>query len=72
LMESVSSCIFLSQVLSCLNNSSSVFPLVSISSWSFKILSSAYSSLLGWPSIVFCISVSFFSWGFTYHGLLLL
>jgi hypothetical protein len=29
-MESVSSCIFLSQFLSCLSNSSSAFPLISI------------------------------------------
>jgi hypothetical protein len=59
-MELVSSFIFLSQVLSCLTNSASVFPLISISSSSSEILSSAYSSLLEWPSIVFCISVSFF------------
>jgi hypothetical protein len=53
LMESVSSCIFLSQVLSCLTNSSSVFPLISISSSSSEILSY-------WTSIVFCIFVSLF------------
>jgi hypothetical protein len=60
LMELVSSSIFLSQVLNCLTNSSLVFPLIFISSSSSEILSSAYSSLLEWPSIVFCISVSFF------------
>jgi hypothetical protein len=60
LMKSVSSCIFLSQVLSCWTNSSSVFPLISILSLSSEILSSAYSSPLEWPSIVFCISVSLF------------
>jgi hypothetical protein len=46
LMELVSSLIFLSQVLSCLINSSLVFPLISISSLSSEILSFAYSSLL--------------------------
>jgi hypothetical protein len=63
LMESVSSCIFLSQVLSCLTNYSSVFPLIFISSSSSeKTLneSFAHSSLLEWPSILFCISVFFF------------
>jgi hypothetical protein len=61
LMESVSYCIFFSQVLSCLTNSSSVFLLISISSSSSEILSSAWSgSLLEWPSILFCISVSFY------------
>jgi hypothetical protein len=61
LMESVSSYIILSQVLSCLINSSSVFPLISILSSSWEILSSACSSVLNWPSkVVFCISVSFF------------
>jgi hypothetical protein len=55
LMESVSSCIFLLKVLSCLTNSSSVFPLISILSSSSESLSSAYSSLLEWPSIVFYI-----------------
>jgi hypothetical protein len=37
LMELVSSCILLSQVLSCLTNSSSVFPLICISSSSSEI-----------------------------------
>jgi hypothetical protein len=46
LLESVNSCIFLAQVLSCLNNSYSVFPLVSILSSSSEILSSTFSSLL--------------------------
>jgi hypothetical protein len=46
--------------LSCLTNSSSVFPLISILSSSSESPSSTYSSLLEWPSIVFCISVSFF------------
>jgi hypothetical protein len=60
LMESVSSCTFFSQVLSCLTNSSSFFSLITISSLSSEILSSAYSSLLHWPFILFYISVSFF------------
>jgi hypothetical protein len=60
LMKLVSSYIFLLQDLSCLTNSSSVFPLISILSSSSEILSSAYSSLLEWPSTVFCVSVSFF------------
>jgi hypothetical protein len=69
LMESVSSCIFLSQVLSCSIKSSSVFPLILISSSSTEIMSSAYSRPLKWPSFVFCISVSlFFLGGFPYHG----
>uniref|UniRef100_A0A8C0ZY54 Phosphatidylethanolamine-binding protein 4 n=1 Tax=Castor canadensis TaxID=51338 RepID=A0A8C0ZY54_CASCN len=38
LMELVSSCIFFSQVLSCLTNSSSVFPLITISSSSSEIV----------------------------------
>uniref|UniRef100_A0A8C0XJL7 GPI ethanolamine phosphate transferase 1 n=1 Tax=Castor canadensis TaxID=51338 RepID=A0A8C0XJL7_CASCN len=59
-MESVSSCIFFSQVLSCLINSSSVFPLITISSSSSEILSSVCSILLDWPSVLFCSSVSFF------------
>jgi hypothetical protein len=58
LMVSVCSCIFFSQVLSCLTNNSLVFPLITISSTSSEILSSAYSSLLDWPYILFCISVS--------------
>jgi hypothetical protein len=60
LMESVSSCIFFSQVLSCLTNSSLVFPLITISSPSSEILSSVCSILLDWPSTLFCYSVSFF------------
>jgi hypothetical protein len=43
-----------------LSNSSSFFPLISISSSSSEILSSSCSSLLEWPSIFFYISVSFF------------
>jgi hypothetical protein len=53
LMELVSSCIFLSQVLSCLSNNSSVFPLISISSSSSESLSSDCSSLLEWPPLCF-------------------
>jgi hypothetical protein len=60
LIHSVNSYIFLSQVLSCLTNSSSVFPLISILSSNYEILISACSSLLMWPSVVFHISVSFF------------
>jgi hypothetical protein len=60
LMELVSSCMFLLQVFSCLTNSSSVFPLIFILSSISEILSYACSSLLEWPSTVFCVSVSFF------------
>jgi hypothetical protein len=59
LMELVSSCIFLSQVLSCLTNRSSVFPFISISSSSSEILSSVCSSLLVWLFILFYFSASF-------------
>jgi hypothetical protein len=41
---------FLSQVLSCLTNSSLVFPLITISSSNSEILSFVYSILLDWPS----------------------
>jgi hypothetical protein len=44
LMESVSSCIFFSQALSCLINNSSVFPLIAISSSSSEILSYLFYS----------------------------
>jgi hypothetical protein len=60
LMELVSSCIFFSQVLSCLSNSSSFFPLISILSLSFEILSSACSSLLEWPSFCFVFLFHYF------------
>jgi hypothetical protein len=60
LLELVNSCIFLSQELSCLINSSSVFPLTTISSSSSEIPSSPCSNLWEWPYILFCISVSFF------------
>jgi hypothetical protein len=59
LMELMSSCIFLSQVLSCLANSSSVFSLITISSLSSDILSSAYSSLLAWPMLPWSSCPSF-------------
>jgi hypothetical protein len=54
LIESVSSCIFFSQVLSCLTNSSSHFPFIIISSWSLgdSVFSLFYSAI--------SISVSFF------------
>jgi hypothetical protein len=54
----LSSCIYLSQVLSCLTYSSSVFNFHFI----FKIWDSVFHlfSLLEWPSIVVYISVSFF------------
>jgi hypothetical protein len=55
-MESVNSCIFLSQFLSCLTSSSSVFPLITISSLSSEILSCAYSSLLEPVFLRFSIS----------------
>jgi hypothetical protein len=60
LMELVSFCIFLSQILNCLTNSYLGFPLISILYSSSEILSFACSSLLDWPYIVFCVSVSFF------------
>jgi hypothetical protein len=68
LMELVSSCIFLSQVLSCLTNSSSLFLLITISSSSYESLSSACSSLLEWPWICFVFLFYSFFWGFPYHG----
>jgi hypothetical protein len=46
--------------LSCLTNSPSVFPLISILSYSSEILSSTCFSLLEWPSTVFCFSAWFF------------
>jgi hypothetical protein len=55
LMESLSSCIFLSHLLSILSNSSSVFSLISILSSSPEILSSTCSSLLVWLSSVFFV-----------------
>jgi hypothetical protein len=61
LMEFVSSCIFLSWVLGCLTNSFSVFPLITISSSSSEILSSACCSLLEWPPFCFVfLSHTFF------------
>jgi hypothetical protein len=68
LMELVSSCIFLSQVLSCLTNSSSTFPLITMSSSSYEILSSVCSILLEWPSIfLFVFLLHSFFWGFPYR-----
>jgi hypothetical protein len=55
LMESLSSCVFLSQLLNLQYKSTSVFSLISIVSSSPEILSSAYSSLLEWLSPVFFI-----------------
>jgi hypothetical protein len=46
--------------LSCLANSSSVFPFISILSLISEILSSICSSLMEWPKTVFFISVWFF------------
>jgi hypothetical protein len=54
LMESVSSCIFFSQVLSCLTNSSLVFPLITISSLNSEILSSVCS--IFWIGLPFCFA----------------
>jgi hypothetical protein len=59
LMKLVSSCIFLSQLLSCLTFLQ-FFSLISILSSTSEILSSTCSSLLEWPSTVFCVSVWFF------------
>jgi hypothetical protein len=53
LMESESSCIFLSQILSILSKESSLFFLIFILSLSPEILSSTCSSLLEWLSTVF-------------------
>jgi hypothetical protein len=58
LMESLNSCMFLSQVFSCLTSSSSVFPLISILSSNTEILSSACSSLIG---LSFCFAFLFHS-----------
>jgi hypothetical protein len=55
LRESLSSYIFLSQLLSCLTKSSSVFSLISVLSSSFEILSSTCYSLLEWISTVFFV-----------------
>jgi hypothetical protein len=52
LMESVSSCILLSQLLSYLTKISCVFSLISILSLSSETLSSTCSSLLEWPPTV--------------------
>jgi hypothetical protein len=67
LMESVSSWIFLSQVFSCLSNSCSDFPLITISFSSSEILSSV---LFCWNGLPFCFAFLFhsFFWGFQYHG----
>jgi hypothetical protein len=46
--------------LSCLTSSSSIFSSISILSLISEFLSSTYSSLLEWPSTVFCVSVWFF------------
>jgi hypothetical protein len=51
--------------LELLTNSFSVFSLISILSSCSEIQSSACSSLLEWPSIVYCISVSFFFLSFS-------
>jgi hypothetical protein len=67
LMELVRSCIFLSQVFSCLSNSFSVFPLISISSLSSEILSSILFCWIGLPLYFIFLFHSFFL-GFPYHG----
>jgi hypothetical protein len=72
LMELVSTCIFLSQDLSWLTNSSAAFPFITILSSSSEILSSACSSLLEWPYTVFTFLFHPFFWGFPCHGSLLL
>jgi hypothetical protein len=65
-MDSVSSCIFFSQVLSCLTNSSSVFPLITFSSSSSEIL--FLLILVCWIGLPFCFTFLFqsFFWGFPY------
>jgi hypothetical protein len=72
LMELVSSYIFLSQVLSCMSNTSSVFPLISISFSSSEILCSACSSLLSVLPMCFVFLFPFFIWSFPYHWCLTL
>jgi hypothetical protein len=70
LMELVSSCIFLSQVLSYLTNSFSYFPLISILPPSSEIC--LLFVLVCWSGLPLCFRFlfhSFFS-GFPYHGLL--
>jgi hypothetical protein len=76
LLELLSSCIFLSQLLSCFTEIFSAFSLFSILSLSSENLSSTYYSLLEWPSTVIFvwlkgffisrISVDSFFWGFLY------
>jgi hypothetical protein len=51
----LSSCILLSQLLSCLTKIFSVFPFISILSLSSEILSFTCSSLQEWPSTVFLV-----------------
>jgi hypothetical protein len=53
LMEFLGSCVFPSELLSCLIKSSSVFSLISVLSLSSKILSSSCSSLLEWLPLFF-------------------
>jgi hypothetical protein len=52
-IESLNSCIFLSQLLSYMTKISSVFSLISILSLNSEILSSTCFILLEWPSTVF-------------------
>jgi hypothetical protein len=67
-MVLVSSSIFFSQVLSCLTNSSSVFPLISnlCSSSIFCLL----LVLVCWSCLPLCFIFLFhsFFWSFSYHG----
>jgi hypothetical protein len=68
LMELVSFCIFLSQDLSCLTNSSSVFPLISILSSSSEILSSAFLVCQSGLPLCFVFLFHSFFWDFPCHG----
>jgi hypothetical protein len=56
LMEPLSSCVFLSQLLSLLSKSSYVFSLISTLSLSPEILSSSC------PSLLECLCIVFFIW----------
>jgi hypothetical protein len=65
LMESVSSCIFFSQVLGCLINNSLVFLLITISS---RVLSFCFLFVLFcWIGLPFCFAILFHSFFWVFH-----
>jgi hypothetical protein len=62
LMDLLSSCIFLSQLLNCLSKISFVFSLVLILSLNSEVQSSTCSTLLEWTSTVFfCLTIGTFN-----------